>query len=660
MRPVGSKYLLEETLGRGATGTVWRARVREDAVVPGSEPGQLVAIKVLREELAADPDVVMRFLRERSVLVRLSHPNIVRVRDLVVEGELLALVMDLVDGPDLYHYLRGNGPLSPIAGALLMAQVADALAASHADGVVHRDLKPANVLLATVRVDGTEQMHPMLTDFGIARLADSPGITRTHEFVGTPAYVAPESAGGRPQTSAVDVYGAGIMLFELVTGRPPFQGDNPLAILQAHLAQEPRRPSTMPEPLWTVIERCLRKDPAQRPSATSLARALRVVAAGVGVHASPAAVDEALAVGALLLPDTRPAPVQGDDPTLPTVPGAAGVPAAPTTPPYGSADATQVLPAGGRLDAAAATRLLPSGGAAPGGYGAEDRTRMMPPLEPPTRPGEQPGAPGPDQPQAPHPWQTQLRAARDRNQQTEIGYLDPEELRAPQVAPQPYQAGGQPPRGPYDAPPGPARPQGQGQGQDPRRQGNQQGAYSPRPPVAPAPYQPYQPGQAYQGQPGRQPYQDHHGQQPYQDHGQQGRQPYQGQQGHGRPPQPSSPQQPPQPPQGARQAPAAPQRRAEPPAPQRRESPQPVHREPPAREAPRRESAREPRGRSRNRMYIPGLGCLKGCLMVLLVLAVAAVALWNFTPLPEYWSTVQTWFGDASDWISSTSKSVGG
>ena len=328
MRPVGSKYLLEETLGRGATGTVWRGLVRQDVQVPGSEPGQQVAIKVLREELAADPDVVMRFLRERSLLLRLSHPNIVRVRDLVVEGELLALVMDLVEGPDLARYLRANGPFSPIAGALLMAQVADALAASHADGIVHRDLKPANVLLASTVVQGTEQMHPMLTDFGIARLADSPGVTRTHEFVGTPAYVAPESAEGRPQTSAVDVYGAGIMLYELVTGRQPFQGDSALAVLQAHLAQEPQRPSTMPEPLWTVIERCLRKDPAQRPSATALARALRVVAAGVGVHASPVAVDEALAVGALLLPDPQPTAVPG------VVPGG----------PAGTEDRTQVLP----------------------------------------------------------------------------------------------------------------------------------------------------------------------------------------------------------------------------------------------------------------------------------------------------------------------------
>ncbi|MYV54771.1 serine/threonine-protein kinase, partial [Streptomyces sp. SID3212] len=322
MRPVGSKYLLEEPLGRGATGVVWRARQREtagaEAAVAG-QPGETVAIKVLKEELANDADVVMRFLRERSVLLRLTHPNIVRTRDLVVEGDLLALVMDLVDGPDLHRYLRDNGPFSPVAAALLTAQIADALAASHADGVVHRDLKPANVLLK----DDNGQMHPMLTDFGIARLADSPGLTRTHEFVGTPAYVAPESAEGRPQTSAVDIYGAGILMYELVTGHPPFAGATALEVLHRHLSEEPRRPSTVPEPLWTVIERCLRKNPDQRPSAENLARALRVVAAGVGVHSSAAQIDAALGVGALLAPDPAPAAV-------------------PDTP--GAADPTQVLP----------------------------------------------------------------------------------------------------------------------------------------------------------------------------------------------------------------------------------------------------------------------------------------------------------------------------
>ncbi|MEU8978266.1 serine/threonine-protein kinase [Streptomyces sp. NPDC058467] len=483
MRPVGSKYLLEEPLGRGATGTVWRARQREtagaEAAVAG-QPGETVAIKVLKEELANDADVVMRFLRERSVLLRLTHPNIVRVRDLVVEGDLLALVMDIVDGPDLHRYLRENGPFSPVAASLLTAQVADALAASHADGVVHRDLKPANVLL---KQDGG-QMHPMLTDFGIARLADSPGLTRTHEFVGTPAYVAPESAEGRPQTSAVDIYGAGILLYELVTGRPPFSGGSALEVLHQHLSAEPRRPSTVPDPLWTVIERCLRKNPDERPSAENLARGLRAVAAGVGVHATAAQIAAAEGVGALLAPDPAPA-------TVPGVPGAA--------------DPTQVLPHGaGTYDPNAATSYLPhtSGDADPTSVlphrGAADPTAVMPPV-PQHQPGGQSGQPG--QGEDPHPWQNQLRAARDRNEQTQVQYLDPNEdplRRRPQrqvARPQQSPQQQRPQRG-QQPPPGYGYPQ-----QQPQQYAQQQPQrYAPAPQqqpqpqrYAPAPQQPQQP-----------------------------------------------------------------------------------------------------------------------------------------------------------------------
>ncbi|MFI1362663.1 serine/threonine-protein kinase [Streptomyces griseochromogenes] len=466
MRPVGSKYLLEEPLGRGATGTVWRARQREtagaEAAVAG-QPGETVAIKVLKEELAGDPDIVMRFLRERSVLLRLTHPNVVRVRDLVVEGDLLALVMDLVDGPDLHRYLRQNGPFTPVAAALLTAQIADALAASHADGVVHRDLKPANVLLR--QDDG--QMHPMLTDFGIARLADSPGLTRTHEFVGTPAYVAPESAEGRPQTSAVDIYGAGILLYELVTGHPPFSGGTALEVLHQHLSAEPRRPSTVPDPLWTVIERCMRKSPEERPSAENLARGLRVVAEGIGVHANAAQIAAAEGVGALLAPDPAPAAVPG-------VPGAADpTQVLPTNAPqgaYGQHDpnaATSFLPhTGGPVGAADPTAVLPNTGAA-------DPTAVMPPM-----PQGQPG----QQPDQPHPWQNQLRAARDRNEQTQIQYLDPDEdplrrrpqrqvarpQQQPRQAPQARSQRPQP-RGQQHAPAGYGYPQQPQQPQQPQR-----------------------------------------------------------------------------------------------------------------------------------------------------------------------------------------------
>jgi len=479
VRPVGSKYLLEEPIGRGATGTVWRASQREtagaEAAVPG-QPGETVAIKVLKEELANDADIVMRFLRERSVLLRLTHPNIVRVRDLVVEGDLLALVMDLIEGPDLHHYLRQNGPLSPVAAALLTAQVADALAASHADGVVHRDLKPANVLLN----QAGGQMHPMLTDFGIARLADSPGLTRTHEFVGTPAYIAPESAEGRPQTSAVDIYGAGIMLYELVTGRPPFGGGSALEVLHQHLSAEPRRPSTVPDPLWTVIERCLRKNPDERPSAENLARGLRTVADGIGVHANSAQISAAEAVGVLLAPDPAPAAVPG-------MPGAA--------------DPTQVLPQGaGSYDPNGATSVLPHTGAAdPTAVlphrGAADPTAVMPPVPP--------GQPG-GGPEDPHPWQNQLRAARDRNEPTQMQpYLDPNEdplrrrpqrqVARPQQQPPPPQRHQQPQqrrqRPPQNQQPGYGYPQ---QGQQPQGYAPQHQPQQPQQRHAP-PQQPQQP-----------------------------------------------------------------------------------------------------------------------------------------------------------------------
>ncbi|MGW8685455.1 protein kinase domain-containing protein [Streptomyces sp. NPDC055817] len=549
MRPVGSKYLLEEPIGRGATGTVWRARQREtagaEAAVAG-QPGETVAIKVLKEELANDADVVMRFLRERSVLLRLTHPNIVRTRDLVVEGELLALVMDLVEGPDLHRYLRENGPFSPVAASLLTAQVADALAASHADGVVHRDLKPANVLL---KQNGGE-MHPMLTDFGIARLADSPGLTRTHEFVGTPAYVAPESAEGRPQTSAVDIYGAGILLYELVTGRPPFSGGSALEVLHQHLSAEPRRPSTVPDPLWTVIERCLRKNPEERPSAENLARGLRAVAEGIGVHANSAQIAAAEGVGALLMPDPAPAQVPG-------MPGAA--------------DPTQVLPSNaGSYDPNAATSVMQStgmGDADPTSVlpnrGAADPTAVMPPVPP-----HQPGA----NPDDPHPWQNQMRAARDRNEQTQVQYLDPNDdplRRRPQRQQgHPQQQPQQPPQQQY-AP------------QQPRRQQSQQ-------------------PQRYAPQPQQQQY---------------------------------------APPQQPRQ-------------------PQP--------QAPQREP-RQPRQRSANRMKIPGLGCLKGCLFMIVMLFVVSWLVWEFTPLQDwigtgkgYWAQLSDWYDTVTGWIGDLGSGSGG
>ena len=262
-QPIGSRYELDEQLGRGAFGSVWRGRVRDT--------GEAIAVKVLLEELAADPDVVTRFLRERTALVGLRHRSLVAIRDLVVEGDVLALVMQLVEGPDLRAYLRGRGTLGPEEAALLVADVADALSVAHAAKIIHRDVKPANVLLQP-EAGG---FRPLLTDFGIARLADAPSVTRTSQVVGTPYYLSPEVISGRKATGAVDVYAAGIMFYELLTGRPPFRGRDAMEVFRAHQTATPQRPPGVSDRLWAVATAALAKDPDARPLAGELASRLR-------------------------------------------------------------------------------------------------------------------------------------------------------------------------------------------------------------------------------------------------------------------------------------------------------------------------------------------------------------------------------------------------
>ena len=262
-RAIGSRYELDDEIGRGAFGAVWRGRVRAT--------GEAVAIKVLLEEFAADADVVTRFLRERAALVGLNHRSLVRLRDLVVEGDILALVMQLVEGPDLNKYLAGRGRLEPDEAGLLVAEVAEGMAVAHSAGIVHRDIKPANVLLE--QADGG--LRPLLTDFGIARIADAPSVTRTHQVVGTPYYLAPEVVAGKKATPAADVYAAGVMLYELITGHPVFRGPDAVSVFRQHMNTVPERPAEIPPRLWPVIAAALVKEPEARPSATVLAAQLR-------------------------------------------------------------------------------------------------------------------------------------------------------------------------------------------------------------------------------------------------------------------------------------------------------------------------------------------------------------------------------------------------
>ena len=270
---LGSRYVLLEEIGGGAMGTVRRARLRDT--------GEIVAVKLLRDGLAGDQDLVLRFVQERNVMRSLDHPNIVPLRDFIIEGDRLALVMDLVEGGDLRGLLRRRGTLPPAEAARLMAQVADALAAAHALGVVHRDVKPGNVLIDT-------SGRARLSDFGVARIVHGPGLTGTSSILGTPAYLAPEVAEGHSPTAAVDVYAVGLILYELLAGRPPFAGDHPMALLRQHSTAMPRRLPGMPDALWSLIWSCSGKDPGARPAAAEVAAALHQAAPSLeGLPALP-------------------------------------------------------------------------------------------------------------------------------------------------------------------------------------------------------------------------------------------------------------------------------------------------------------------------------------------------------------------------------------
>ncbi|UGQ09574.1 protein kinase [Yinghuangia sp. ASG 101] len=260
-RRIGSRYVALKVLGRGASGTVWA----------GEGPEGPVAIKLLREDLASDEVLVARFVQERTALVSLDHPGIVGIHDLVVDGVDLALVMDLVNGPDLRTRLEKEGVLKPALAAAICADVADGLSAAHAEGVIHRDVKPENVLLDTAY----GQIRARLTDFGIARLVDAPRRTRATRIIGTPDYLAPEIIEGLQPTAAVDVYALGTVLYELLTGWTPFGGGHPGAVLRRHVTEPVPGIPGLPAPVAEVLASCLSKAPAARLTAREVGERLR-------------------------------------------------------------------------------------------------------------------------------------------------------------------------------------------------------------------------------------------------------------------------------------------------------------------------------------------------------------------------------------------------
>jgi serine/threonine-protein kinase len=238
-------------LGRGATGEVRRA------VTPN---GELVAVKLLRQELADDSQVVARLLRECSVVARLADRHVIRIRHLIAQDDRVGIVMDYLPDGDLRGLLRRRGTLTPTDAGRLTGQVLVALRRAHEAGVVHRDVKPENVLL-----DGDDAV---LTDFGIARQLEGPSLTTGTGILGTPSYLAPELASAQPTTPAVDIYSTGCLFYELLAGQPPFVGGPAIAVLLRHVNETPVRPADLSDQLWDLLAAMLAKQPGDRPTAS--------------------------------------------------------------------------------------------------------------------------------------------------------------------------------------------------------------------------------------------------------------------------------------------------------------------------------------------------------------------------------------------------------
>lgn len=255
----GDRYEVLEGIGSGASGTVWHAR--------DLRTGADNAVKSLRPELVHDTAAVGRLYAVLAAIGSLGHPNILATDEVMARDGQLALISRLVHGDSLLSLLARNGPMPPAVAAQFIAQICDALAAAHSVGVAHGDVKPANVLVEPVEAGFP---HVLLSDFGIACVAAD--VVTPH-----PEYLAPELAPGAPGTPAADVYAVGIVLYEVLSGWPPFTGPDPAAILQFHRTAQPASITGLPNPLWLPIAACLDKNPLQRPSATDLAALLRDV-----------------------------------------------------------------------------------------------------------------------------------------------------------------------------------------------------------------------------------------------------------------------------------------------------------------------------------------------------------------------------------------------
>ena len=281
-RVFGGRYRIVRHLARGGMAEVY---VAEDQLL-----NRIVALKVLFPELARDEAFVERFRREARAAASLNHHNIVSVYDFGGEDDSWFIVMEYVEGRTLRDIIRDEGPMDPARSAELASEVAAALAAAHAEGIVHRDVKPANVLIAA----GTGTVK--VADFGIARAANVlQGLTMPGTVLGTASYLSPEQASGAEVDHRSDIYSLGMVLWEMLTGKAPFTGDSPVAIAYQQLKAIAPPPSTVnhrvPRGLDAVVMKAMSKDPAARqPSAEELRKELLAIDRAVGDPDATAAI----------------------------------------------------------------------------------------------------------------------------------------------------------------------------------------------------------------------------------------------------------------------------------------------------------------------------------------------------------------------------------
>jgi eukaryotic-like serine/threonine-protein kinase len=271
-RLLDGRYAVTARIAHGGMATVYRAT--------DTRLDREVALKVMHVELARDEDFVRRFIGEAKSVARLSHQNVVAVYDQGADGLFLYLAMEYIHGRTLRQLLRERGWFSPAAALDIMTGVLDGLAAAHKSGIVHRDVKPENVLLTA---DGRVKV----ADFGLARAQASAAQTRAGLLIGTVAYVPPEQVAGEITGPRGDVYSAGVMLFELLTGRQPFRGDTPLSVAYQHVNQDVPAPSSLTPGIPAAVDQLVlaatSRDPARRPAdAAEFARAVRMVRQGAG------------------------------------------------------------------------------------------------------------------------------------------------------------------------------------------------------------------------------------------------------------------------------------------------------------------------------------------------------------------------------------------